>query len=197
MKIDKTLFLKWIKNLMYVQCVEFAAYILGQVPMLESPVLWVRQILTIASIYCLYKLAPISDRYQKAVIFSGLAAVMNLLVNAGVLIILSIPLMVCSLIGTWQEFHGHLELLLIIDKKLSDKWHTLLMWNIFGPLIVALITPMILIMPIFTGSFDESKLSQIAVLIGVLFSVILQLLYVIYLKRTHDVYEKYEHCEEA
>lgn len=191
----KALFLKWIKNLFCIECVVLLALVLENFSVLDSFIRWIRIFLSMASIYCLYKLMPLNNRYQKAVIFSGIATILTLFTNLGILVVLSLPLVICSLIGVYQQFYGHSEMILTIDNKLSKKWRTLFMWNVFGPFIVAIVAPLFILIPVITELFDTSVISIAAAMIGSGFVVILQIVYVIYLKYTHDVCENYEHWE--
>ena len=194
--MNKVLFLKWIKNLFYIACADLVILILGFVPVLEPVSRWGGNILAIAVLYCLYQLIPVNGGYQKAVIFSGISTVLTLLSNIVDIGLLSLGIVVCALVGIYHEFYSHAEVLLTIDNKLSKKWNTFFMWNVFGPFIVAIAAPLLLIIPIITQTADENVISQIATMIGAGFTVILQLIYIKYLKNTHDVCENYEHWEE-
>ena len=195
MKENKEIFLKWIKKLFELECMALFAIVIGFFPALEPFARWIRIFLSVGSIFCLYQLIPMNERYQKAVLFSGIATIFTLITNFGILVVLSIPLMVCTMIGEYQQFFGHAEILLTIDNKLSKKWHTLFMWNVFGPMIIFFVTPLLIVIPVVMELFDENVISMLTTMIANGFVVILQLVYVIYLKRMHEVCEKYEHWE--
>ncbi len=144
----KAVFLKWIKNLFYVQCVALAGIIIGQIPFISSWFKWVT---------------------------------------------IMIAINICGLIGLYQEFNGHAEILLTIDSKLSKKWHTLFNWNVFGSIVVVIISAPILVLVGIVTFADENIMGMFAAVLVAGFSIIIQAVYLIYLKRTHDVCEKYEY----
>lgn len=193
---NKILFLKWMKNLFYVQCIALIGMMIGQLSFIGSWFEWITNLITLAEVYCLYQLIPVNERYRKAFKFSGIAVGLTIVKNVTSLDLFSIVISICSLVGLYQEFSGHAEVLLTIDNKLSKKWHTLFNWNLFGSIIVALISVPVIMLAAIVTVFDSDLLGIFAAGIVVVYTVIIQIVYLIYLKRTHDVCEKYEHWVE-
>jgi len=188
----KALFLKWIKNLFYVQCVALVGIVIGQIPIIGSWFKWITTIVAIGEVYCLYQLMSVNERYRKAAIFSGIAVGLIVVANVIDFGLFSIIISICSIIGLYQEFNGHSEILLTIDNRLSKKWHTLFYWNLFGGIIVALISVPVVVIASLAVLFDANVISVLAVLVAASFSLILQIVYLVYLKRTYKVCETYE-----
>lgn len=190
---NKALFLKWIKNLFYIQCVVFVVNIVGQFPIFDFVFKWISTLFIIAKVYCFYQLKPIHERYSKAFTFAAIYAGGTIVANVIDLRLLSLVISICSLIALYQEFAGHAEMLLTIDNKLSKRWRALFNWEVFGSIIVALVgTPLIMIAAI-TTMFDEGVMAMLTTIIVVGYSLIIQAIYIYFLKCTHDVCGKHEH----
>lgn len=190
---NKALFLNWIKNLFCIQCAVLAALVLGYLPFIGPWFKWINPIFSIGSVYCLYKLMPVNDRYHKAAVFSGIALGLTIITNLINLGLFSIVISICSLIGVYQEFYGHSEVLLTIDGRLAKKWHTLFHWNIFGSIIVAILGAPILIVVSIAFVLDENMISLLTAILIIGFNMIIEIVYLVYLKGTHDVCEQYEY----
>lgn len=193
MTSKKALFLKWIKNLYYIHCAILAGIIVGALPFIGKGVSWINTILSIGAIYCLYQLMPISERYHKAVLYMGISIVLGLLTKIVDVGLFSFAGSICSLVGLYQEFKGHSELLLMIDGRLSKKWQTLFNWNIFGSIVVVLLGTPVLVAAAIAFLLDEMVISVLTIILVLGYEVILKIFYLRYLKRTHDVCEAYEY----
>lgn len=193
---NKELFLKWIKNLFYIHCVALVGYMIGLLPFIGSWFGWVNSIVAMGTVFCLYKLMPVNERYRKAAIFSGIAVVLSLITNATDLGLFSIVISVCNLVGLYQEFCGHSEMLTGIDDKLSRKWHTLFNWNVFGSIILGIIGAPVIVMLGVLLVLDANILTALTLVLIGGFEVIIRIVYLTYLKRTHDVCKKYEYWRD-
>ena len=190
---NKALFLKWIKNLFYIECVAFLLYLISQLPFVGSWLGWIAFIVSGIRVYCLYNLLPINERYKKAFTFSAITLALTLVLKVSDMWLLSIVAMVTGLIELYQEFCGHSEVLLTIDSKLSGKWHSLFNWNVFGSIIVAILGAPVIIVAAVAFVLDANIISILTTIMILGFDIILKVIYLVYLKRTHDVCEKYEH----
>lgn len=190
---NKALFLKWIKNLFYIHCVALVGYVIGLLPFIGSSFGWINSIIAIGTVFCLYKLMPVQERYRKAAIFSGIAVALSLITNAADLGLFSIVISICQLIGLYQEFCGHSEVLLVVDGKLSRQWHTLFNWNVFGSIIVGILGAPVLIVAALSFVLDTNMISVLTALLIGSFDLIIRIFYLVFLKRTYNACEKYEH----
>ena len=194
----KELFLKWTKNLYNVQLALLVCGVLTAIPLLGNVFSWVSRILTLVVVYILYQLAPVSDRYRKAAIFSGIATVAGLLLVAEVGIIISIVVLICSLVGTYQEYTAHSDILEGIDNSLARKWHSLFNWEVFGGIFLGvLISPIVVLLTVFLV-LDANLLTAITLIVVTGFDLILDIVYLTLLKRTRAQYEAFpEHMGNA
>lgn len=193
---NRELFLTWIKNLFYVHCVLLVVYLISLIPFIGDWFNWINTIVSIGAVFCLYKLMPVSERYRKAAIFSGISVGLTLVSNifeAG--LIVGLAIMICNFIGLYQEFYGHADMLLTIDSRLSGKWHTLFNWNLFGGIIIAMLgAPVITVAALLLPT--EGLIAALAALLVSGFEIVLRIVYLDYIKRTHDVCKKYEYWRE-
>ena len=189
---NKALFLKWIKRLFYIHCVALVGYFIGLLPIIGSWFDWMNTIIVIATVYCLYKMSPVHERYRKAAMFSGIAIILTLITTISTIGFFSLVGNILSLIALYQEFRAHSEVLLTIDHRLSKKWRTLFNWYIFGSIIVAILGTPVIVLAAVAFVLDENIISVlVAILVGG-FEIIIRIFYLVYLKRTHDICEKYE-----
>lgn len=195
---NKELFLTWIKNLFYVHCALLLVYLISLIPFVGDWFDWISTIGSVVAVFCLYKLMPVSERYRKAAIFSGISVGLTLvggLFDIG--LVVSIAGIVCHYIGLYQEFYGHAEVLLTIDSELAKKWHTFFSWRLFGGIIVGIVSgPVIAILAVVL-LFTEGVIAALTVLVASGFELVLKIMYLVYLKRTHEVCEGHAHWSEG
>ena len=194
MRNNRGTFLTWVKNLFYVHCALLVVYLLSLIPFIGEWFNWINTIGSIGAVFCLYKLMPVSERYRKAAIFSGINVGLSLIGNLfDVGLLATIGGAVCYYIGLYQEYYGHAEVLLTIDSALAKKWHSFFNWRLFGGIIVGIVSgPVIAILAVVL-LFTEGVIAALTVLVAGCFELILKIMYLVYLKRTHDVCEGYSH----
>ena len=194
---NKALFLKWMKILFYIHCVSLVAYLIGLLPLIGSLFGWVAPVVTVISIFCLYSLAPVNERYKKAAILSAVAFVLSVIMKfSGIGFIIGlifIVCMVCNLVAMYQEYGGHSDVLVTIDNKLSKNWHTLFNWQVFGSIVVAIIGAPVIIVAAVAFLLDANVISILTTVLISCFDIILDVFYLVFLKRTFDACERYEH----
>lgn len=188
---NKDLFMKWIQNLFYVQCIAMAGTIIGLLPFADGWFGWVNRAIALASIYVLYRLIPTNARYQKAVIYSGIAVALGLVVNWIQIFALPLIVSICSLIGLYQEFSAHSEMMSGIDDKLARKWHSLLNWNILSSIVVGFLGSALVVVGVLL-KIDTNVLVILELVLIVGIELIIKLVYLIYLKRMLTAYANYE-----
>jgi len=189
---NKELFLKWTKNLYNVQIVLLVCGVLSAIPMLGNVFGWISRIFSLIVVYILYQLAPVNERYKKAAIFSGVAIVIGLLTHfMNVTMVISLAVVICSLVGTYQEYTAHSNMLDGIDNILARKWHSLFNWQVFGGLFLGvLLSPIIVLLTVLL-LLDANILTAITLVVVTGFDLILDLVYLKYLKRTREQYEAF------
>ena len=195
---NKQLFLKWTKNLYNVHIAMIVCTVLSVIPLIGDLFTLVSSVLSLVTIYILYQLAPVSERYRKAAIFSGIGIIAGLLTAAVNVIVISIAVVICSLVGTYQEYTAQSDVLDGIDNILAKKWHSLFNWQVFGGFFVGvLVSPIIVLLTVFLV-MDANILTAITLVAVTGFDVILELVYLNYLKRTRMQYEAFpENMEEG
>ena len=187
---NKELFLKWTKNLYNVQIVLLVCGVLSAIPLLGNVFGWISRIFSLIVVYILYQLAPVNERYKKAAIFSGVAIVIGLLTHfMNMTMLISLVVIICSLVGTYQEYTAHSDMLDGIDNILARKWHSLFNWQVFGGLFLGvLLSPIIVLLTVLL-LLDANILTAITLVVVTGFDLILDLVYLKYLKRTREQYE--------
>lgn len=188
---NKELFMKWIQNLFYVQCAMLVGYLIEYLPFADGWFRWVNLVLSLAGAYVLYQLIPVNARYRKAVIFTGIAIVIRFVGNLVEVSALSLGMSICVLIGLYQEFSAHSEMLDGIDHRLSRKWHTLFNWNIFSSIIAGFLGGALLIIGVLL-EVDTNVLVVVEIAMIIAVEVIIRVVYLIYLKRMLAAYANYE-----
>ncbi len=186
---NREVFLKWTKNLLYLECAILVLLVLEEIPIIGSVFDWINTIAVVATIYALYKLGAVSERYKKAAVFRGISLIISFLIGLiPLLAMLAIVGAVCSLIGLYQEFCGHAEMLNGINETLSRKWHSLFNWNIFGGIVLGILaTPLMVVFGVLLH-VDTSVLTAATLVLITGFDVILKVFYLLYLKRTREAY---------
>ena len=187
----KELFLKWTKNLYNVQLVLLVCGVLSAFPLLGNVFNWISSILTLVIVYILYQLAPVNERYRKAAFFSGVAIIARLLTATINFSVIVLGVLICALVGTYQEYCGYSDILDGIDNTLARKWHSLFNWQIFGGIFLGvLISPIIVLLTVFLV-LDANLLTTVTLIAVTGFDLILDLVYLRYLKRTREQYEAF------
>jgi len=186
----KELFMKWMQNLFYVQCVALVLTLIAMLPFVGSWFNWVIRITTIATIFVLYKLSPLNTRYLKAVIFMVVTMITTIFLKG--LGVLAIVGMICSLIAIYQEYMGHSELIKEADAKLSKNWNSLFNWEIWGGFLVGGIVVPVVLAILMADSSNVQFATNVTLVTADAFNIILQLVYLVLMKRMIKVYADYE-----
>jgi len=187
---NKELFMKWIQILFYVQCVAFVLTLIAMLPFVGSWFSWLIRITTIATIFVLYKLSPLNTRYLKAVIFMVVTMITTIFLKG--LGVLAIVGMICSLIAIYQEYMGHSELIKEADAKLSKNWNSLFNWEIWGGFLVGGIVVPVVLAILMADSSNVQFATNVTLVTADAFNIILQLVYLVLMKRMIKVYADYE-----
>ena len=126
------------------------------IPGLWTPGLILTTLCTLGAVYILLKIGAVNSRYLTAavcgLVSSGISLLMDLYFGSelpGWSLFLSIPAMCVGLVGEYNEFTAHSEVLYGVDNELAVKWVVLWKWNIglllgmFGSTLLAAIIPAI------------------------------------------------------
>ena len=187
----KELFLKWTKNLFFVQLVLLICAVLSAIPMIGTVFQWISSILSLIIVYVLYQLAPVSERYKKAAIFTGISVIAGFLTKTDNFALLGLVISICSLVGLYQEYCGHSDMLDGIDNTLAKKWHSLFNWQIFGGIVLGVLAAPLVAVLAALLLFDANILTVLVLFLVTGFDTILRLVYLSYLKRTREQYEAF------
>ena len=97
-------------------------------------------------------------------------------------LIITIPAGIITLLGEYYEYRAHSDVLVGIDKNLSEKWSILKKWYLGG--IIAIFSSFILMM-------IAPLLGLIALWGGAIVYLIIKIIKLVYLYRTAKVFRKY------
>lgn len=185
---NRELLTKWLQVLFYTHIVSIAAAIISSLLDMDAAGNWISRIITVVGIVALFQIIPVNDRYRKAAIFYAVGLVAGLLADS---VIFSLIGAVCSLVATYQEYHGHSETVEGMDPQLARKWENLFIWSIMVEVLTVLMAVVALVLAAFgeVGGFLASAVALIVLLIG---TVIYELLYLKYLKRMLGLFKESE-----
>lgn len=154
-------------------------------PALATPGVILRLICNAAYGVILLRMSSECERYRLAGIFLIVPAAVNALsalVKGPLALLILLPAAVLALVGEYQEYTAHGEVLNQINETLSEKWHTLWLW--FIGIYIALIGS-VLLMLIFPGL---GLLVALAALIGL---IVVSILKLVYLYRSAQEFRRY------
>ena len=192
MATNKELFLKGTKHLFYIHIATLIVSLLIEFPIIGSVFGWVNIILSIGIAFLLFQMAPVNDRYRKAALCMAVASGATIITKFADSDILTLAASICSLITVYQEYKGHSEMMKGVDYKLADKWHGLFYWQILGGFLLGILGTPILILLGLVVVIDANLLAGVLVIIVLCFDIIMEILYLRYMKRMHEIYKHYE-----
>lgn len=170
---------QWLRYLLYVGIAAMANSLLG-IFLPGKLSTWIGYAISAAAVYLFFRLIVSNARYKTALIFSGAALIINLLgIQA-----LGLAGSICALVGQYQEYHAHGELIQEQDPRLAGKWGRLF-WFQFGvEVIVILLTSVFLGVLVAAGSLDAAMVTALATIVAAILTLALKVLYLVYLKKT-------------
>lgn len=175
---------KWLQYLLYVGIASLVNSLLG-IFGLGGLSRWIGLVVNGATIYLLFMLAGSNPRYKTAAIFFAVALVSGLISN----VILGLVGSICGIVGQYQEYHAHGELIEARDPKLADKWHSLF-WLKFGlTVITVLLTSVVVASLVMAADMDEAVVTVMTTVIVAALGIGLIALYLSYLSRTIKLLE--------
>lgn len=140
--------------------------------------------------FMLLKASKVNGEYKTAAIclivggiLTQIAAIISITTNIGnVILLLTIPSAIVSLVGEYREFNTHADILEKFDSELSEKWRVL--WKLtvisilcsLGGIVVCLIVPV---------------LGLLVVLAGLILVIIVSIKKLIYLYKSAKIFKNY------
>lgn len=122
--MDREQVSKRLGILFWIYVVSMALSLLGVLPAMAEMMPWLGAGMRIASAIVLFSLAQAGGRYRLAGILGGIAAAGNLLLtligSAGG--VLATALNICALVGLYNEYKGHAELIQEQEDTLARRW---------------------------------------------------------------------------
>lgn len=170
---------KWLKYLLYVGIGTTANYLLVSF-LPQSVHRLVGYLLTAAALFLMYKLSPANGRYHKAILFTGV----SLIISALSIQVVALAGSLCAILGQYQEYTAHGELVADRDPALAGKWSRLF-WlqfavELIGGIAITLIAGVITA----GGQAGSAPIAAIATVAAAFITIILKILYLVYLRKT-------------
>ena len=170
---------KWLKYLLYVGIGAMVNYLLATV--IPAPVHnLLGYLLTAASLYLMYKLTPDNGRYYRAILFSGV----SLIISALSIRVVALAGYLCAILGQYQEYTAHGELIADRDIRLANKWGSLFWFQLAVELIGGLAVMLVAGTVRAGGQAINTPIASMAVVAASFINVILKVLYLVYLRKT-------------
>jgi len=179
----KEVIAKWIRILFACQIVKILTATLNASAAIGNIAGWLSRIVTIAIIIALFNLSVVNERYRKAALFYGISVgggILLALLNKNVFVMV---LSICSIVASYHELNAHSEITASKDAKLSARWHSLFYLDMFAGIMVGVLSIIPMIIAAFAG-VDTDLLISIFSIVLVLINIVLEMLHVVYLKKT-------------
>ena len=183
---------KWLRTLFYLHIGMLAATCLSWLPIQDLWVTWLKRILIIGTVFCLYQLSSLNEHYRKAMIFRFIyiaGVLITPLVFRASLIVLAVS--VFSILGAYQEYHGHSRLIAEKDPVLSGKWERFFGWALLVELLMSFGSSILSVVSVLMG-FDLSEVIATVMITISLPRLIIDIFYLVYMNRTVRLLEAEE-----
>lgn len=180
---NRELLAKWLRVLFYAYIASIAVTIFGSLTGLDTLTDWVNKAITVTAIVALFQMAPANGRYRKAAIFKTAVLcceLISLLLSES--FIFTLAAAVCALVATYQEYHGHSEIVADLDPKLSRNWENLFIWSIAVEILTVVAAMMALIL-VFFGDTLSIVISVVITVVLLIAAVAFEVVYLKYLNR--------------
>jgi hypothetical protein len=155
---------------------------------------WISRGIMLTVTICMFQLAPVHDRYQKAGIFRAIMLACNLITSFLVgSALLTLAASIVSIIAVYQEYCAHAEVIADQNVKLSKAWHSLFNWSILAAVLLSLgatIVAVILVMADIDGG--ASRISAIAIGLLSIPQCVIEVLYIWYIKKMFSIFSEGE-----
>lgn len=186
---------KWLAFLLYAGVIRFVNGVVGFLPfvpaVITNLVTWGEWICV--SI-CLCKLAGHHERYRKAMLFYGammICALFSVVIFPSSLLVTAAS--VFAVLSAYQEYCGHSELLLDIDKKLSDRWHSLFTWSIISAVLTGFCSVAAVMIVALSGG-DSAVMTSVIVSVLAIPQLVIDIVYLLYIKKMRSLFHWWTRC---
>lgn len=184
---------KWLRVLMYIAIVSLANSIVNYVPFVPASVTtWISRGIMVAMIVCMFQLASANGRYKIAAILRAIwlgTLLLGTLLHIPSVLVLGTSIL--SIIAVYQEYHGHSEVLAEKDTVLSVKWKGLFIWSFIAPLLLSIGSSAAMVISSFMN-LDVAKITAITTGIMRIPQYVIDVIYLLYLKKMLSVFENDE-----
>ena len=174
--------LKWLRILFYIHLGGIALSVITMLPINDSFATWISRAITLAAAFCLFRLAPASERYKKAAVFSAVSLGLTLLSSLLLPSLLKLAASILSILATYQEYSGHSDAVSPADPQLSRKWHSLFNWQLFLGVLTAFVS-MVAVFALIALELNASLITALVAGALSLMGIALSILYLVYLHR--------------
>ncbi len=181
-------FKKWFGYLVKLQYFRILVMIVTAIPGATVLSPWLGRLAGILSVFLLFQLSAATPRYRKAALFRGTYVAGELfgaLVRSSAF---SMLFSICSLIGVYQEYHGHSESCVSKDYPLSEKWRGLFWWQMGVGLVGGFLTATGVVIGVLAG-LEEGFLTNLMVAFVALLSLVPELFALNYLKKMNTLFQ--------
>ena len=175
---------KWLKYLLYVGIASMANYLLVSV-LPNSLNRLFDYIFIAAALFLMFRLTPANGRYHKAILFTGV----SLIISALNLKIVALAGSLCAILGQYQEYIAHGELLADRDPRLAGKWGSLFWFQFAVEVVSAAAITFVAMAMRSGGNAADTPISSMITVASAFVTVILKVVYLLYLKRSIKVLE--------
>lgn len=181
----KPLLAQWLDTLLKIQITSVALSVLALIPWVNEVARWIPPLLSAGVVLVLFRLAPASGRYRKAALFRCITLAGTVLALFDISA-LSLVTSVCSIIASYQEYNAHSEVTHAAP-VLSGKWHSLFYWQLVAGILSGFGAVAGTVIAVLVGVGTTAIASGVVVVITAV-SIVLQIVYVIYLKKTLELF---------
>lgn len=181
---------KWLRVLMYIAIVSIVNSVISILPIIPASVTtWISRGIMVAMVVCMFRLAPVNERYQKAGILR--AVWLGCMIASLVFIpsILVLAASVLSIIAVYQEYSAHSEVVADKDAKLSRNWHSLFNWSIVTGLLVGFGSVVTALIASFAG-VEITRITGIVTGILGIPQLVIEIVYLLYLKKMSAIFDE-------
>jgi len=174
----------WLRYLLYVGIAAVANSLLG-IFLPGKLSTWIGYAVSAVTIYLLFRLIGDNARYKTAALFGAGSLICKLLgIQA-----LTLAASVCAIVAQYQEYNAHGGLIADRDPKLAGKWSSLFWLQFAVELIGSLLITMVVTVLTAAGGLEAASMIAVATVAIAFISLILKVMYLVYLYRTVKLLE--------
>ena len=181
---------KWFAVLICIGTASLINSLISLLPFVPGSVsTWISRGIAAAMIVCMFRMVPLTARYQKAGIYSavmlGCSLITAYLVSSS---LITLAGSIFSILAVYQEYSAHSELVSDKDPKLSAKWHSLFNWGIISALLIS-IGSVIAVLVVAMLEMDAARTSGIIVGVVSIPQYVIDVVYLLYLKKMIQLFK--------